>query len=151
LRDISLLTGEHRMKVVGADHSNVDTSDDGERRGEYRWVPVMSAAQIRAMEVGQVLVMRRGIHVAVGWAPRITERRGSRQVSLLETTPGLAVPSDAELDALLEEDASRSGWLATWWAAIRSAVVAWVTGADRGPSRDPHPVDDPASRLDPGA
>jgi hypothetical protein len=84
LRDISLLTGEHRMRVVGVDHHK-DTDHDGERRGEYRWVPVLSPAQIRALEPGQVLVMRRGLHVLVGYAPKVTDRRGWTSMPL--TTP----------------------------------------------------------------
>jgi type IV secretion system protein VirD4 len=79
LRDISALTGEHRMKVVGVDHKSdrnaadrlVDDALNGELRGEFRWVPVLSPAQIRALEPGQVLVLRRGLHTLVGWAPRI--------------------------------------------------------------------------------
>jgi type IV secretion system protein VirD4 len=104
LRDISSLTGEHRMKVVGADHDSVDDLDDGERRGEYRWVPVMSAAQIRALDTFQVLVMRRGLHTAVGWTPTVTQRKGWRQISLIETTPDLQVPTAAELDDMVGFD-----------------------------------------------
>lgn len=81
LRDISALTGEHRMRVVGADHAH-DVDGDGERRGEYRWVPVLSPAQIRALQTGQVLVMRRGLHTVVGWAPKVTDRRGWKPVTL---------------------------------------------------------------------
>jgi type IV secretion system protein VirD4 len=83
LRDISLLTGEHRMHVVGTDHDRVDSELDGEQRGEYRWVPVLSPAQIRALAPGQVVVMRRGLHTAVAWAPMVTDRRGWRQASLV--------------------------------------------------------------------
>ena len=114
LRDISLLTGEHRMRVVGVDEDHPDA---------HRWVPVMSPAQIRAMEPGQVLVMLRGLHTVVGWAPRITKRRGWKPVSLLNTTTATAsttttvgkprrpvhdltdrteVPSAAELEAMLQ-------------------------------------------------
>ena len=80
LRDISAITGEHRMKVVGVDHQRdrnaadrlVDDALNGELRGEFRWVPVLSPAQIRALEPGQVLVLRRGLHTLVGWAPRVS-------------------------------------------------------------------------------
>jgi type IV secretion system protein VirD4 len=81
LRDISVLTGEHRMRVVGADHRS-DKSSDGELRGEYRWVPVLSPAQIRGLETGQVVVMRRGLHTLVAYAPRITERHGWKSLPL---------------------------------------------------------------------
>jgi type IV secretion system protein VirD4 len=106
LRDLSLLTGEHRMKVVGPDHR--DDSSDGERRGEYRWVPVLSPAQIRALGPGQVLVMRRGLPIAVGWAPLVTQRKGWVPVPLLTdttTTDGrqVGVPSTVELEAMLDD------------------------------------------------
>jgi hypothetical protein len=87
LRDISALTGEHRMRVVGADHTH-DVSNDGERRGEYRWVPVMSPAQIRALTTGQVLVMRRGLPVVIGWTPLITQRRGWTSTPLTPASVG---------------------------------------------------------------
>ena len=98
---ISRLTGEHRMRVVGADHRR-DSDLDGEQRGEYRWVPVLSPAQIRALGVGQVLVMRRGLHVAVGWAPMIYDRRGWKKATLSEARPAgtTGIPSAEELEAL---------------------------------------------------
>ena len=122
LRDISLLTGEHRMRVVGVDHDQ-DSDLDGEQRGEYRWVPVLSPAQIRALEPGQVVVMRRGLHTAVGWAPMITERRGWRQVSLIDSTPDLAVPTTDELEAMLH-GGPRRGTRAVAHRAV--AVAGWL-------------------------
>jgi type IV secretion system protein VirD4 len=74
LRDISALTGEHRMHVVGVDHDRVDDHRDGELRGEYRWVPVLSPAQIRDLDPLQVLVLKRDLHTVVGWAPKIVDR-----------------------------------------------------------------------------
>ena len=127
LKDISLLTGEHRMRVIGVDENHPES---------HRWVPVLSPAQIRAMEPGQVLVMRRGLHTVVGWAPRITKRRGWKPVSLLNTStaattsatssPGTPtvgrprrpildlrdddrsdIPSAAELEAMLRQGEDR--------------------------------------------
>lgn len=115
LRDISLLTGEHRMRVIGADHDKVDSGSDGEARGEYRWVSVMSPAQIRALEPGQVLVMQRGLNVAVGWAPKVTDRRGWRQVPLLENAPRAGVPTAAELEKLVAADQRRLGFRLYRW------------------------------------
>jgi type IV secretion system protein VirD4 len=94
LAAISSLTGEHRMRVVGADHDGVDGRRDGERRGEYRWRPVMDIADIRALKSGQVLLLRRGLHAVVGWAPKVTDRRGWKPVSLLGDVTALN-PLDA--------------------------------------------------------
>jgi type IV secretion system protein VirD4 len=110
LRDISSLTGEHRMRVVGADH-NTDSEDDGEQRGEHRWVPVLSPAQIRALDPGQVLVMRRGLHTLLGWAPQIQHRPGWQHTPLTGLTAHVApsgerIPSAAELQAMVETPAA---------------------------------------------
>jgi type IV secretion system protein VirD4 len=109
LADISRLTGEHRMKVTGPDHQH-DSADDGERRGEYRWVPVLSPAQIRALAPFQVLILRRGLNTTVGWAPTVLNRRGWAPSRLhpsatggIEATIG-AVPSAAQLEAMLDDD-----------------------------------------------
>jgi type IV secretion system protein VirD4 len=131
LRDISVLTGEHRMKVVGTDHDHVDALDDGERRGEYRWVPVMSPAQIRALDPFQVLVLRRGLHTAVGWTPKVTDRKKWRQVSLVESVPtdaGVSVPTDAELDALVSGRRYGIGHV----AATARRALTWKRGAAAG-------------------
>lgn len=104
LKDISLLTGEHRMKVTGADHKN-DRDDDGEKRGEYRWVPVLSVAQIRALAPFQVLVLRRALNTVVGWAPTTLDRKGWAPASLHPTlTETTRVPSAAELEEMLDDD-----------------------------------------------
>jgi type IV secretion system protein VirD4 len=103
LTDISLLTGEHRMKVTGDDHHN-DTTGDGEHRGEYRWVPVLSPAQIRALGPFQVLVLRRGLNTAVGWAPSVIHRKGWAMASLHPDQDSTTVPSTAQLEAMLEDD-----------------------------------------------
>ena len=160
LRDISLLTGEHRMQVIGTDHDeHTDDRPDGgrrgrgrsgltpEQRGEYRWVPVLSAAQIRALEPGQVLVMRRGLHTLLGWAPKITDRRGWRQTALTGlashvTADGVRIPSAVELEELTAETApengrgvlgrvrarlQRVGRLA-WVRRVRVAAENWLAG-----------------------
>jgi hypothetical protein len=91
------------MRVIGADHSH-DVEGDGERRGEYRWVPVLSPAQIRALETGQVLVMRRGLHTLIGYAPLITDRTDWQPVNLRDAVPGphgIALAVD-DLETLLE-------------------------------------------------
>ena len=108
LKDISLLTGEHRMKVIGTDHQD-DTSTDGERRGEYRWVPVLSPAQIRALTPGQVLVLRRGLNVAVGWAPTVLDVKGWAPQPLTTTSPastrlGTRAPTAEQLEEMLNDD-----------------------------------------------
>ena len=82
LRDLSQLTGEHRMRVVGVDHDRVDDSRDGELRGEYRWVPVLSPSQIRDLKPLQVLVLKRDLHTVVGWTPKIIDRRDWVSTSL---------------------------------------------------------------------
>jgi type IV secretion system protein VirD4 len=104
LKDVSLLTGEHRMKVTGADHRK-DTDQDGEQRGEYRWVPVLSPAQIRALAPFQVLVLRRGLNTVVGWAPTTLSRKGWAPASLHPTAKDTTrVPSAAELEEMLEDN-----------------------------------------------
>ncbi len=130
LTDISVLTGEHRMKVTGADHDH-DTPHDGERRGEYRWTPVLNPAQIRSLGEFQVLVLRRGLRPLVGWAPTILDRPGWHTTALTTPWPGqqatprprasaedvpdpapgitaLTVPSSAELEAMLDDDTTTS-------------------------------------------
>ena len=95
LRDISVLTGEHRSRVLGVD------PDDPENG--HRWTPVLSPAQIRALEPGQVLVMRRGLHTVVGWAPRVVDRRGWKPVCLIDGSHTTTVPTAAELEAMLHD------------------------------------------------
>lgn len=107
LERLSALTGEHRMKVIGIDR---DSEAKGELRGEFRWVPVLSAAQIRALPRQHVLVLRRGLRPLVGIAPPVTERarRGWRRTDLTGLAPathtpaGERVPSAAELEQLLQ-------------------------------------------------
>jgi hypothetical protein len=139
LRDISALTGDHRMRVVGADH-NSDSDDDGERRGEYRWVPVLSPAQIRALEPGQVLLLRRGLHTLIGWAPLITARRGWHPTPLTGQTghtsaDGHHIPSAATLRALTAATTPepRTRRRPTQRAAVRARQLA--TGTRRAAAR----------------
>jgi type IV secretion system protein VirD4 len=101
LAKISALTGSHRMKVIGIDHQH-DDDRDGELRGEYQWVPVLSAAQIRALHPGQVLVLRRNLHTVIGQAPRHTPR--SRDLVPLPRTDAEAL---AQLQTLWEATPSR--------------------------------------------
>ena len=120
LHDISLLTGEHRMRVIGVDHTH-DRDDDGERRGEYRWRPVMTPADIRALTPGQVLVLKRGLPVVVGTAPKITERRGWTPVNLRPLDP---------IEAYLARLAHQPTRLARLYAhvvAYLAAVLTYVT------------------------
>jgi hypothetical protein len=107
LRDLSLLTGEHRVRVVGAADRAVTLDEDYEMTGtpRHRWTPVLSPAQIRALEPGQVLVLRRGLPCALGWAPLVTQRRGWRQADLLDV-----VLTDAAARAVadLEDELARA-------------------------------------------
>jgi type IV secretion system protein VirD4 len=139
LRDISLLTGEHRMKVVGADHGS-DSPLDGEQRGEYRWVPVLSPAQIRALEPFQVLLLRRGLHTLVGYTPTVSDRKGWAPVALLNATSsarGVVVPSADDLEAMLDETQtpSRPARIGATLNARRVALVlrlARLAGLESG-------------------
>lgn len=70
LAKIASLTGSRRMRVIGEDHDRVDARSDGERRGEYQWVPVMSPAQIRPMHTGEVLILRRNLNPVIATTPR---------------------------------------------------------------------------------
>ena len=113
LNAISTLTGEYRQRIVGGSRrpsriplpngrtgrrdSVMDTARSAFQ--DYRWVPVMSPAQIGALPSGQVLVLRRGLDAVIGRAPLATGRRRWRQLPLtieaLTTTrtPLHAVPT----------------------------------------------------------
>lgn len=68
LQAISTLTGEHRQKVLDADGKKDD------EWFEHRWIPVLSPAEIAALKLGEVLVLRRGLHAVIGWAPQVKDR-----------------------------------------------------------------------------
>lgn len=142
LRDISQLTGEHRMRVVGVDHDH-DSGRDGERRGEYRWVPVLSPAQIRALAPGQVLVLKRGLHAVVGWAPRITQRRGWAPVNLRPVDP-----LEAHLAATPTGLRARWATLRTRWA--RPARQPQTQPLPQHPEPAPEPTRGPVPEQAPG-
>ncbi len=115
LDDISGLTGEHRMRVIGVDHEH-DRDTDGELRGEYRWVPVMSSAQIRALQTGHVLLLRRGIHTVVGIAPAVTDRRRWKRVSLAGANLAALRPDRTETPAAPVTDVGAGIGKARRWA-----------------------------------
>jgi type IV secretion system protein VirD4 len=106
LESLSRLSGEMRVRVVGEDHDRPDHKNDGEKRGEWRWVPVLSPAQISALRPGQVFVRRYGLPTVVGWAPQVWQRKGVQAVDLPvdpEVTPahgipGLPLPADTTID-----------------------------------------------------
>ncbi|MCE0536605.1 TraM recognition domain-containing protein [Kineosporia rhizophila] len=106
LHDISVLTGEHRMRVIGEDHED-DATGDGERRGEYRWTAVMTESQIRALTKFHVLILMRSVPPVIAKVPQITDRPGWRPVALFtdRARPGQAaastVPTADELAAML--------------------------------------------------
>ena len=150
LGDISSITGEHRMKVVGVTHDDSEDDRDGELRGEFRWVPVMSKAQIRALQHGQVLVLRRGLHAVVGWAPKISDRRRLPMVAL----PRNGAEVTAQLEAMFAQPA-RTGRAAAVRAAttallarvrllplIRRAASPQVASGDSGGVRTPDDLGD---------
>ncbi len=93
LKDISLLTGEHRVKVLG---EGVDHPLES-----HRWVPVMSAARIRALTEGQVLLLRRGLPTVVGYAPKVTERRRWKPAPLPANSGAGEISAD-ELQVLFD-------------------------------------------------
>jgi hypothetical protein len=136
LADISALTGQHRMRVIGTDHADRDDRahdrrdrdgrqgrEDDDRantpdlREAHHWVPVLSPAQIRALEPGQVLVLRRHLHTVVGWAPKLTDLRRPKTVPLPRT--------DAEAVAQLEA-------LYAAMAATRTSPLAAAARAAAG-------------------
>ncbi|MDQ1246870.1 MAG: TraM recognition protein [Actinomycetota bacterium] len=134
LRDISQLTGEHRMRVVGIDHRQ-DHDRDGELRGEYRWVPVLSQAQIRALEPNQVLILKRGLHTLTGWAPRIIDRPGWKAVNLRPVDP-----IEAELTTSSTGTGVKLASLRAWLARRRPTAAPSATPAS-APDTVPVPVD----------
>lgn len=94
LKELSDLTGETRQRILDADGKK-----DLEHH-EHRWVPVLSAAQVRALRAGEVLVMRHGLAAVVGWAPLVVKRRGwtslplPSAVTIPATTEALTQPLD---------------------------------------------------------
>lgn len=106
LARISVLTGERRQKVVGEDHDDVDSKKDGERRGEWRWVPVMSPAQISNLLQGQAVLLMRGLGGMVqGMPPLVFERKGHQRLQLDgATVPEQRQSLEDELDELLDEE-----------------------------------------------
>ncbi len=89
LKDISLLTGEHRTRVIG---EGIDHPLES-----HRWVPVLSPAQIRALPEGHVLLLRRALAPVVARTPKITDRRGWKPTNL-HTTPDPDLTTSTELD-----------------------------------------------------
>jgi len=151
LRDLSQLTGEHRMRVIGVDHDRVDDGRDGELRGEYRWVPVMSPSQIRDLQPLQVLVLKRDLHALVGWTPKIMDRSGWRMTNLRRIDP-----LEAEITTTAGGNRARArGLVSAAWALLTgrpapvptAAVTGQATGAATGPA--PHAV--PVPRTEPTA
>jgi type IV secretion system protein VirD4 len=146
LADISVLTGRHRMKVLGVNHPDpthdrgrdIDTPSNGGRRwsrrdrhesgseplrGEYEWRPVLTEADIRALQPGQVLVLRRNLPAVVGWAPKSNQRKRNR-VPLPRT--------DAEAIAQLEAMyAAPSARVLRLHATIRAVVDRAQAGVVR--------------------
>lgn len=76
LRELSSLSGERRVRTVGEDHDKVNKKRDGERRGEWRWVPVLSPVEISSLRPGEVFVRRTGLPTVVGYAPQVWQRKG---------------------------------------------------------------------------
>jgi type IV secretion system protein VirD4 len=92
LKALSTLTGEHRQKILDADGRK-----DLEHH-EHRWKPVLSPAEISALPEFQCLVLRRGIHAVIGWAPMAWHRKGWAPMPLVPPrTPRTA--DGAESDA----------------------------------------------------
>lgn len=90
LKALSVLTGEHRRHVVRK-------SGEDDVRETYRWSPVMNEAEISALPPGEVMLLRRGLHIVRGHAPTVLERRGWSRLPL----PGdpLADAAEATADA----------------------------------------------------
>ncbi len=130
LDDLSTLTGDtehttltdvttgrrwHRRQTLW------DAGNERTARPEVstRSVPVISPAQIRALEPGQVLVLRRSIPPLVAYAPRVIDRRRYTPATLTQlpgtpastvvpaaaavVVPLQRVPTTAELDDLLND------------------------------------------------
>ncbi len=138
LADISALTGNHRMKVIGIDHTHVDRDRDGELRGEYQWVPVLSAAQIRAMPPGQVLVLRRHLPAVIGVAPRHTVRARDR----------VRLPRSRE-EAVAQLEAALTGRSTPSSRGRLARVVTGATARIPMPRRRPVSVPAPRRSVDP--
>ena len=141
LSDISALTGQHRMRVIGTDHADRDDrahnrrdrqnrrdwqgrEDDDrantpDRREAHHWVPVLSPAQIRALEPGQVLVLRRHLHTVIGWAPKLTDLRRPKTLPL----PRTDAEAVAQLEALYAAPSARVHHLATVTRAVAGRVA----------------------------
>lgn len=86
LKALSVLTGEHRRQVVKKSGKDDD-------RETYRWAPVMNEAEISALPPGEVMLLRRGLHVVRGHAPSVLERRRWSRLPL---------PGDPYTDQALE-------------------------------------------------
>ena len=137
--DISILTGRHRMKVLGVhpdpthdhDRGRDERDSDGQARrfgrrdrgtsseparGEFEWRPVLSEADIRSLAPGQVLVLRRNLPAVVGWAPKSNQRKKNRVP--LPRTDAEAI---AQLEAMYNAPSARVHRLR---ATIRAAAQA---------------------------
>jgi type IV secretion system protein VirD4 len=138
LADISALTGQHRLRVLGThqprhddrnrqDHRRQGRVDHGERADApdlrdpaHHWVPVLSPAQIRALEPGQVLILRRHLHAVVGWAPKLTDLRRPKTVPLPRTN----AEAIAQLEALYAAPSARTHALTAAARAVAGRVAA---------------------------
>jgi type IV secretion system protein VirD4 len=150
LAPISAMTGRHRMKVLGVHHPEPygpgDYDARGQRagrdgegrprglrifggrrdrgseplRGEYEWRPVLSEADLRALEPGQVLVLRRNLHAVIGWAPSLKSRRRVPVVPL----PRTGDEAVAQLEAMLAAQAAPSPLRAALTGAAHTVAGA---------------------------
>jgi type IV secretion system protein VirD4 len=160
LADISAITGQHRMKIVDAGQStppdrgrrrraSSGPDDEWAERPELRdpshhWVPVLSPGQLRALEPGQVLVLRRHLHAVVGWVPKLTDQRRRKTVPLPRTDSEAL----AQLEALYAAPSARTHQVVTTVRGVvgrmAGTVLAlwWTVRARlaRTPQLQPTPV-----------
>ena len=100
LTAISTLTGEYRQRVLHPSHAQLPplsaeaaaAQSAWRSMRDFRWVPVLSPAQVGALPAGQVLVLRRGLDAVIGRAPLAIHRRRWRQVPLALDTGHTAQP-----------------------------------------------------------
>ena len=92
LKGLSELFGTYRMKVVGPDHDK-DKKSDGEKRGEYKWEPVLSVGALAALKRGEVACLVSGVRAVVGRAPEVMGVKGWRFVDLSAAARTPALPA----------------------------------------------------------
>jgi hypothetical protein len=133
LRDISTLVGEHTAREVDKDGAVAN-----------RRVPVLSPAEIRALDPWQVLVLRRHLRPFVGWTPKVLDRRGWKPVTLSrpEALDALVAERDeristGELEAIYTHEATgpdgSQGGRRTGWVGRQRGPA---TGVHEGPDRE---------------